>query len=286
MPAPVLPISHASQSIVLKQDDDQMNLDAIFFVSMFLYAFYITLIPWIYNEKDTISVNKFHLLISNCFALFPILQAQGLFLKLLLICTAYFSMVWHWTSDIGLDLPHDDKLYGKGDTILSILTIISYCLAWIPKFKVYQPTNEEKKKIWYKYFRGDPIQTSEWRCRFTLNLMLNIFVCFLFGILLYMTSDNENAQDIQITICYAFIFIALFSGLYQLHKKSLEIGMKKKKYFAFWLSVGVLFGIFAFLKKVQNTLNSHIFWHILVFSAAYSFSRASEYLQINKTLEG
>tara|TARA_B100000925_G_C21982192_1_gene462834 strand:- start:871 stop:1722 length:852 start_codon:yes stop_codon:yes gene_type:complete len=282
MPAPVLPSSHVKKTIMLKEDDDQSDLDSIFFVSIFLYSIYVTLIPWIYNEKDAKSVDNFHLIISNFFGCFPIMQAQGLWLKSLLITTVYFSLVWHWSSDLQLDLPHDDNLYGKGDSILSIITIISYCLSWIPKFKVYQPTEEEEKKLWYKYFRGDPKQTAEWRCRFTLNLVVNIFVCCLFGILLYMTSNNENEQDIQITLCWAFIFIALVSGFYQLHKKSLEIGMKKKKHFVFWLCTGTLFGIMAFLQKIQNTIHSHIFWHMYVMGSAYSFSRAAEYLQINK----
>ena len=281
MPERVLPMS-IKKTTTLREDDDQNDLDSIFFVSLFLYSVYVTLIPWIYDEKDAIAVNNFHLIISNFFGVFSVLQAQGMWLKSLLMLTIYFSMVWHWTSDLNLPLPHDEKLYGKGDSILSILTIISYCLSWIPKFKVYEPTEEEEKKLWYRYFRGSPKQTGEWRCRFTLNLMVNIFICLIFGVLLYLTADNENSQDIQITICWAFIFVALVSGFYQLYKKERTIGTKKKKKFVFWLSIGTLYGIVAFLQKVQHTVNSHIFWHLYVMGCAYSFSRTAEYLEINK----
>ena len=126
MPAPVLPSSYVKKTVVLKEDDDQNDLDSIFFVSLFLYSVYVTLIPMIYDEKDAIAVNNFHLIISNFFGIFAVLQAQGMWLKSLLMMTVYFSMVWHWTSDLNLPLPHDEKLYGRGDSILSILTIISY----------------------------------------------------------------------------------------------------------------------------------------------------------------
>ena len=262
----------------LEEDEDQGEMDVVFFLSTVLYTSYLLSIELIYDKETQSAVNMFHLIVSNVWAFYPLMQAQGLWLKLLVASSAYFSVVWHWTADVKLPLPHDKNLYGKGDSILSILTIVSYCLSWVPKAKVYEPTKEEKKKVFYKYCRGKPKETAEWRCRWTYNLCINIVFCFLIGVLLYFTNENDNIEEIQIAICWASISIAVVSALYQLHGEKITVTKQRK--FAFWVAFGSAFGIIAFIHKVKPTTNAHCVWHVMVMSCAYSFSRASEYLDV------
>jgi len=277
----VLPeISKADKCKTLEEDEDQGEMDLVFFLSTILYTSYLLSIELVYAPADQIAVNMFHLIVSNVWAFFPLMQAQGLWLKCLVASSAYFSVVWHWTADLQLSLPHDKKLYGKGDSILSILTIISYCLSWIPKRKVYEPTKEEEKKAWYKYCRGKPKETAEWRCRWSANLVLNMVLCFLCGVLLYLTNENDNIGDIQITICWVSITVALMSALYQLSHGELSVGKKNRNKFGLWVACGCVFGIVSFVHKVKPSVNAHCLWHVHVMACAYSFSRASEYLDI------
>lgn len=264
----------------LEEDEDQGEMDVVFFLSTVLYTSYLLSIELIYEKENQSAVNMFHLIVSNVWAFYPLMQAQGLWLKLLVASSAYFSVVWHWTADVKLPLPHDKNLYGKGDSILSILTIVSYCLSWVPKIKVYEPTKEEEKKALYKYCRGKPKETAEWRCRWTYNLCINIVFCFLIGILLYFTNENDNIEEIQIAICWASISIAVISASYQLYGHKIKITEKNRKKFIFWVAFGSVFGVIAFIHKVKPTQNAHCIWHVMVFSCSYSFSRASEYLEI------
>lgn len=280
MSGKVLPESQKDLSI-LDEDEDQGEMDTIFFLSTTLYTIYLCSIKTWYNEEDSVNVNNFHLIVSNMWAFFPVMQAQGLWLKILIICSSYFSVVWHWTADLDMPLPADKDFYGKGDVVFSILTIISYCLSWVPKFKTYVPTRQQERKCWYYNCRGRPKETSEWRCRWTLNLMINIVICCTFGIILFVTWEHE-IEMIQIILCWVFICVAVLSALYQLFRGELRVGHRFRKNFIFWVVVGTLLGIVAFMHKVRSDINSHSIWHVYVMSCAYSFSRASEYLEIYK----
>ena len=102
---------HQKGLSALKEDEDQGEMDIIFFVFLFSYTIYLSCIDFLYQDKnDKNSISKFHLIMSNLWAFFPIMQAQGLWLKILLILTCYFSITWHWTN-IGLSLPNDTSFY-------------------------------------------------------------------------------------------------------------------------------------------------------------------------------
>lgn len=280
MTGKVLPLS-TKDSIILKEDEDQGEMDIAFFLSTGLYTIYLCSIDWLYDEEDGIAVNNFHIIMSNLWAFFPIMQAQGLWLKSLLLLSCYFSIVWHWTADLEIPLPSDSDFYGKGDVVFSILTIISYCLSWVPRFNTKIPTKEEERSCWYYNCRGRPKETSEWRCRWTLNLILNIYLCLTFGIILFVTWD-EDVESIQIFLCWMFISVAIVSALYQLYRGEMSVGNKYRKNFIFWVGIGSLFGIVSFIHKIRDDHNSHCIWHVYVMACAYCFSRASEYLEIYK----
>ena len=274
----VLPHSVKDVSVkkTLSEDEDQGEMDVVFFLTTTFYASYLLSIDWLYNETDAIAVNRFHLIVSNVWSFYPIMQAQGLWLKSLLLLSGYFSLVWHWSSDLKMGLPTDPDIYGRGDMALSIITIISYCLSWIPKIKVTEPT---QKGCFQNNCLGRAKETAEWRCRWTLNLVINIVICLVFGSILYITWDGDDMHQIQILLCWIFISVALISALYQLWKGDLRVGKNRHK-FAFWVAFGTLFGIISFVFKMKEGFNGHSLWHVFVMSCAYCFSRASEYLEI------
>ena len=260
----------------LKEDEDQNEMDVIFFLATTLYVSYLLSIDVMYDDKQGVAVNNFHLIISNVWVFFPFLQAQGIWLKSLLLLAAYFSLVWHWSSDLGNALPAEPAIYGRGDLIFSILTIISYCLSWLPKVPV---TDSAKKGWWYANCRGKPKETAEWRCRWTVNLIINVGVCLVFGAILFVTWDGPEVHQIQILLCWVFITVALVCALYQLLKGQLRVGKNRNK-FIFWVAVGTVFGTVSFVHKLKPSYNAHSLWHVFVMSCAYCFSRASEYLEI------
>jgi hypothetical protein len=275
-----------NSKITLDEDEDQGEMDIVFCVFLFSYTIYLASIDLLYSDgKDKSDVGKFNLIMSNLWAFFPVMQAQGLWLKLLLIITCYYSISWHWF-DIGFSLPGDKDMYRILDGVFSILTIISYSLSWIPKCKKNKDNeNKTKNNFWNKHFLGPPRETSEWRCRLTLHLFINIFTCILIGSILYVSNGKEGSE-IQIICCWCFITIAILSALYQLFKGDMSIGNKYRKNFACWVLVGVIFGAVSFIYKTksdnsdENSFFNHSVWHTYVFSCAYSFSRASEYLEI------
>jgi hypothetical protein len=275
----VLPITNKDIK-TLEEDEDQGEMDMIFFLTTTLYTSYLFSLEWLYDEKDRVAVSNFHIIMSNIWAFYPIMQAQGLWLKLLICLSGYFSITWHWRTDLHLPLPGNGDFYGKGDIVFSIVTIISYCLSWIPRFNTKLPTKEEERNCWYYNCRGRPKETSEWRCRWTTNLLINILACVTFGSILYISWDSDEVESIQIMLCWVFIMIAVLSAVYQLLRGEMTVGNKNRKLFAWWVVMGTVYGIIAFVHKQQHTTVGHCIWHVYVMSCAYSFSRASEYLEI------
>ena len=85
----------------LGEDEDQGEMDTVFFLSLFIYTIYLSSIDLIYTDKkDKSDIGKFNLIMSNLWAFFPVMQAQGLWLKILLIMTCYCSMSWQCESNV------------------------------------------------------------------------------------------------------------------------------------------------------------------------------------------
>ena len=276
----ILPLT---KSIVLSEDDDQGEMDMVFGIGLLTYVPYLLCNAYIYEDyTDQLNVAMFHLIMSNLWAFFPIMQAQGLWLKFLLIVTCYFSLTWHWTN-IGMELPHVTDYYRKMDAVFSVMTIVSYCVSWMPRFKTRRYTiEEEKRSCCLRYCRGNPKQTSEWRCRWTTHLVINVAFCIIIGMISYLWCDSYR----HMVICIVFIVFATSLAFYQLIKGDMAVGKKYRKRFMAWAFFAILYGGLAFYFKsmaystIADSLIKHSLWHTFVFSCAYSFSRASEYLDI------
>lgn len=68
-----------NSKITLEEDEDQGEMDTVFFLSLFSYTIYLASIDLLYsNKEDKSNVGKFNLIMSNLWAFFPVMQAQGL----------------------------------------------------------------------------------------------------------------------------------------------------------------------------------------------------------------
>lgn len=275
----------------LEEDEDQGEMDMIFFLCVTLFSICSVSVPHVYTNPDNLYyASRFEIVMTNLWAFFPIAQAQGLFLKGLLICTAWYSILWHWT-ETGLKLPGNSSKYGTLDTMFSTIIIIAYAISWLPKAKTYQPTwHDEHGRCgwWYKSCRGPPKQTSEWRLRWTPNLILNVVVCSTVGLIYaHHWPPIWHGYNMSLVFCWASIFIAVVVAMWHLTRGDMKVGKKYRLNFVFWVVVGISMGItsFVYKQKSNDTENKkwllyHSVWHVYVFGCAYCMSRAQEYLEI------
>tara|TARA_B100000945_G_scaffold317707_1_gene321084 strand:+ start:815 stop:1732 length:918 start_codon:yes stop_codon:yes gene_type:complete len=283
-------IKHNKDEKVLEEDQDQGEMDMIFWGGLAIITIVLSTLSSAYPEnEDYEAVGKFALIMSNLWAFFPIMQAQGLWLKILLIGTCWYSILWHWTQ-VEFPMPGSWELYGTLDTMFSCSIITAYALSWLPKIKTFRPTPEDERGRWgwfYKSCRGPPKETSEWRCRWTPNLIINMFVCF--GLMLYFGyhwPTHIAGVDAALVVCWTSISVAFIIAIWHLWKGKMKVGYKFRKNFVFWLGTGMIFGSVAFVYKSKSNARDrnrwvfHSTWHIYVFSCAYCFSRAQEYLEI------
>ena len=198
----------------------------IFWGGLLIYSIVNMSLTHIYpDNNDYQAVGKFNLIMSNLWAFFPIMQAQGLWLKILLIGTCWYSILWHWTQ-AEFPMPGSSDLYGTLDTCFSCCIIIAYAISWLPKIKTYKPTP------WFS------------------------------------------------------IGVAVVVALWHLFKGKMRPGAGYRLNFIFWVVSGFIFGPVAFVYKSKSDIRDvdrwvyHSTWHVYVFSCAYAFSRAQEYLEI------
>lgn len=257
----------------LEEDDDQNELDGAFFIITMVYSIFVFTSKDIFTEADYEGLGKFCLVMSNMFAFFPILQAQGIWLKLLLMTNAVSSMMWHWI-EVGQHLPGNPELYAHLDRCFSIMSITSYCVQWLPiRAKQVKPNT-----FWKRHFMGEPKETAEWRCRFTIGLFVNIVISVGAGYLIYKDDSSVSIVGLSM-ICMAIVL-----SIYHISIGEMCIGNKYRLKFAMWILLGSVIGILAFGYKTRETYMTHSLWHTYVFSSAFCFSRALDYLQHNLKL--
>lgn len=275
---------------MVELDKNQGEMDMIFWAALVIFLCVQGTLRTIYPEaKDYIAVGKFDIIMSNLWAFFPIAQSQGLLLKVLLICTCWYSFLWHWVL-VGFAMPGNSNTYGSLDTMFSALVIQTYAFSWFPKFKTFKPTLEDEKARcgwWYKSCRGHPKHASEWRCRWTPNMVLNLGSCIIMGIIYLLNWPCfVYGISIEVYICVLSIILAFLLAIWHLMRGNMQVGRKYRKNFIFWTVVGIPLGIVAYVYKIKSNNKdidsnvNHSVWHACIFSCAYCLSRAQEYLEI------
>lgn len=254
----------------LEEDDDQNETDVVFILCVLLYSCFVFGRHYFLEGEDYDDIGKFVLVMSNFVSVFPIVQAQGIWMKLLLFCTALSSITWHWI-EIGMKLPGEPLKYRSIDRCLSIMTITSYCMQWLPI-----PYHKTKRKDCLRHWLGPPQETAEWRCRLSIKLFVNMAMSCGAGVVVYRNETLAAPFGMILIVCVVLLSIGyILSG-------NMTISKKFKIKFILWVLGGAAIGLtaFRFKREDDNNWYNHSLWHAYVFSAAYSFSRALEYLEL------
>ena len=84
-----------------------------------------------YTTEERFEIGKIEIIFTNLFAIFVIIIAKGIWIKLLLLCTMVASIGWHL---YGVGWVHlgDRNLWGRWDNVLSCMVIVAYAMTWIP----------------------------------------------------------------------------------------------------------------------------------------------------------
>ena len=227
------------------------------------------------TTEERLEIGKIEIIFTNLFAIFVIIIAKGLWIKLLLLCTMVASIGWHL---YGVGWVHlgDKKIWGRWDNVFSCMVIVAYAMTWIPNI-----AGPFKKTL--------PKSTDEWWFRPSLKIIINIVLTIAVGVVVAITYREYKITIFNVKfswgdlLAFSFIGIALFLAIFFIiiPKKLTEIPT-----FVFWASTGIISGASAYLLK-RNDVESdwadiyHSIWHVAIFYSAYSFSRASDYVQYN-----
>lgn len=263
----------------LVEDDDQYEIDVVFGSFLLFYTIYLSTI-----HEDVQSVGKFNIVFSNLFSFFPIYQAQGLFLKSVLLCTLYYSLCYHYV-EIGNTLPHSIEYYKLMDVVFSTCIIFAFAISWFPDCLEYQPTKEQlKRSCWYRNFLGKPQDTAEWKLRFTVKNVIIMLSTLMLSIIVY----NYDSFGLRLAVAIGSIVLAFLLSFLQLYLKQISVSKKNRIKFMCWVFFGCFLGIIGFVYKMNSFTElygyiHHSVWHSYVFSCAYCFSRAAEYISKVKT---
>lgn len=227
------------------------------------------------TTEERLEIGKIEIIFTNLFAIFVIIIAKGLWIKLLLLCTMVASIGWHLYG-VGWIHLGDRKAWGRWDNVFSCMVIVAYAMTWIPNI-----AGPFKKTL--------PKSTDEWWFRPSLKIIINIVLTIAVGIIVAFTYGQYKITIFNVKfswgdlLAFSFIGIALFLAIFFIiiPKKLTEIPT-----FVFWASTGIISGASAYLLK-RNDVDSdwadiyHSIWHVAIFYSAYSFSRASDYVQYN-----
>ena len=220
-------------------------------------------------------IGKIEIIFSNFFAIFVIIIAKGIWIKTLLLCTMVSSIGWHL---YGVGWVHlgDRKAWGRWDNIFSCMVIVAYAMTWIPNI-----AGPFKKTL--------PKSTDEWLFRPSLKIIINIVLTIAVGIVVGITYGERSISILNVNfswgdfLAFSFIGIAFILAVFFIiiPGKLTEIPI-----FIFWATLGILSGLMAYLLKREDVNKDwvdiyHSLWHVAIFYSAYSFSRASDYVQYN-----
>ena len=262
------------QKTELVEDDDQYEIDVVFFVFLLSYTIYLTTI-----HEDVQVVGKFNIVFSNLFSFFPIYQAQGLFLKSVLLGTLYYSLCYHYV-EIGNKLPYSIEYYKLLDVVFSTCIIFAFSISWFPDCLEYEPSKEHlKRNCWYRNCVGKPKDTAEWKLRFTVKNVVIMLSTLVLSIIVY----NYDSFGLRLAVAIGSIVLAFLLSFLQLYLKHMLVSKKNRIKFLCWVFFGCLLGSVGFIYKMNSFTETygylhHSVWHAYVFSCAYCFTRAAEYI--------
>ena len=240
------------------------------------------MLQWKDDQIDSVSKNV--VILTNFWAIFPIIIANGIWIKSLLVASMITSF-WAHMQWSGVLIPGEEP--GKWDNIFATTVIVAYAFTWWPdRWSIFLP--EDKHCL---FFTGRSNQTTTFNCKLSTKLLLNIAMSTITAVLIYIYYDdsptiikiNHMKMRLQDVIPVFAIIAATFFGLIYICDDEKHIGNKNKPYFIVFFILGTASGIYGYISKRMDTKYENVLhsqWHILMFTSAYCFSRASSYIRI------
>lgn len=241
-----------------------------------------SILQWKDNQIDSVSKNV--VILTNFWAIFPIIVANGIWIKSLLIASMLTSF-WAHMQWSGVLIPGKEP--GKWDNVFATTVIVAYAFTWWPdRWSIFLP--EDKHCL---FFTGRSNKTTTFNCKLSTKLLLNIVISTITAIFIYIYYDesptiikiNHMKMTLQDVIPLFAIIAAIGFGLIYICDDEKHIGNKNKPYFIVFFILGTASGIYGYMSKRMNTKYENVLhsqWHVLMFTSAYCFSRASSYIQI------
>ena len=266
------------------------TLDIIVFICTLSALFFLnySILQWKDNQIDSVSKNV--VILTNFWAIFPIIVANGIWIKSLLFASM-ISSFWAHMQWSGVLIPGEEP--GKWDNILAATVIVAYSFTWWPdRWSRFLPENKN-----CLFFTGQTIETTTFTCKLSTKLLLNVTLSLLTATIIYIYYDenptiiriNELTLTMEDIIPIFSIIAAYVFGFIYICDDEKHIGNNNKPYFIVFFILGTGSAIYGYISKKMNAKYENVLhsqWHVLLFTSAYFFSRASSYirLEINPSL--
>ena len=274
-------------------DISSFTIDAIFVPITILVLVYSMVLVYGWDAEYQNDWSKIMVIVTNSWAIFPLIVARGFFLKLTIL-GAMITSFWahmHWEH---FKVPGDEDAPGKWDNVFSTMVIVAYCLEWLPDrwFKLCcSPSRTDRNKMadWAREtFFDRPKHTNACNFRLDWKTCVQVIVTLGMGVIVWYAYDKDDWMNVTDEfslvdiVCIAFVGLAIVWGLIYIFSPH-HIYDGKKVNLIVWVVAGAFLGTWAIVSKKLRTDvpdASHSVWHVCIFSAAYCISRAHSYLKI------
>jgi|SaaInlV_130m_DNA_2_1039683.scaffolds.fasta_scaffold03139_7 hypothetical protein len=266
------------------------QLDKICYPLVLLTLTYLSVNVYYWDTIFQHDFSQLMVIVTNGFAIFPIIVARGIFLKTMLT-GAMITSFWAHMQWENFNVPGHDS--GRWDNAFASSVIAAYCASWWPDhldMKCFSGSCASNTPIYVRNcFCSPPRHNNSCQLRLTFKLALQIIVTgAVFGsvLALYNTDNWELFEVGNVSVSVVeflillFVLIALVGSLgYYCNGGKLINNMWR---FIFYVSVGVILGTYAFVsKRIDSDIPdaTHSIWHVCIFISAYSISRAHSYVK-------
>tara|TARA_E500000331_G_scaffold154945_1_gene150494 strand:- start:1378 stop:2241 length:864 start_codon:yes stop_codon:yes gene_type:complete len=269
------------------------QLDKICYPLTLLTLTYLSVNIYYWDTVFQHDFSQLLVIVTNGFAIFPIIVARGIFLKAMLL-GAMITSFWAHMQWEDFEVPGHDS--GRWDNAFASSVIAAYCASWWPDHLdcrcFTESCADNTPRFVRNCFCSPPKHQNSCQLRLTFKLFLQFVVTgTVFGTVLALyNTDNWNwfeIANVSVSVVeflvMLFVLIALVGSLsYYCNGGKMITSMGR---FVFYVLVGAFLGVYAFVsKRIDSDIPdaTHSIWHVCIFISAYSISRAHSYVKWGK----
>lgn len=268
------------------------SIDILVFPLALLAFIYLNINIYYWSTPFQKDFQKLMVIITNGFGIFPVIIADGIFLKFMIL-GAMITSFWAHINWENFSIPGFEDNPGKWDNAFSASVIIAYCCSFFPDRWFSKCFENNKRKP-----RGIDYITRPWHtnsCSLPLNTKtLCQVVCTTISFFIILLNYETNPTIFSIgdvgfkvgdILCIGFAVFAIIVGL--LYVCNTPDHLTNRTKFEIFISLGIGLAIYAIISKKAGENSKlpeavHSVWHICIFVAAYCISRAHSYIKMYK----